>query len=55
MLIFLPEEAKQLSRQSSKYIHSYNIPLLGNYFYSKTKGAFVLGGNSQQGVPGGNQ
>ena len=53
MVIFLPEVSKQLWRQSSKYLHSYNILLLAKYFFSRTKSAFVLGEYSQQGVPGG--
>ena len=44
MIFFLPEVSKQLWRQSSKYLHSYNILLLAKYFYSRTKCAFVLGG-----------
>ena len=55
MEILLPEMSKQSWSQSSKYLHSYNILLLAKYFYSRTKLAFVLGGYSQQGVPGGNR
>ena len=44
MIIFLPEVSKQLYKQSSKYLHSYNVLLLVKYFYSRTKCAFVLGG-----------
>ena len=55
MIIFLPEVSKQLYKQSSKYLHSYNVLLLVKYFYSRTKCAFVLGGYSQQGVPGGDR
>ena len=31
------------TRESSKYIHSYNILLLVKCFYTRTKCAFVLG------------
>ena len=36
--------SKQLWRQSSKYLHLYNILLLAKYFHSRTKSAFVLEG-----------
>ena len=50
-----PTKSGFLNTQSSKYLHSYNI-LLVKYFYSKTKCGFVFGGgDSKQGVPGGNK
>ena len=46
---FLPEVSKQLQRQSSKYIHSYNNLLLVRYFCLRTICAFVLGGDRWRG------
>ena len=43
--IFLPEVSKQLWRQSSKYLHSYNILLLAKYFLFKNKMCFRVGGD----------